>query len=317
MAIVAAAASALRVGAQSDAEFAARAGAQSRAEPAGRVEARGEPGPVLRAETNSAQRPAANQRALEEADRQLAQVSALPLSTQPALAADVTDPVFAYMVGLLDHDQYGTVTQEHFAQAVSHSGRRSRIPHQLIHALARAQGTQPRSGWVRAEFTRPVDVAVPYSILGYHPGALISSPVVTFEEWRIGRTLVPNILVADAPPIEVDDLILWGVVDGQIRMDIDGWVDALLGGKLDDTYVVGLALFRYRGERLALALGFNQDGEGRSGVLDVHGDKIRFPAPPELKVIARDLRGRVLQRLAQRGIAAWVPPGSEPDAARE
>ncbi len=265
----------------------------------------------------AAQRPAAVERALAEADQQFAQAPPLPVQAQAVLAADVTDPVFAYMIGLLDRDECGAVSQEHFAQAVAQSGRRSRIPHQLIRGLVRARGLHPRSGWVRAEFTGPLDVPVPYNILGYHPGTLLSSAVVTFEEWRIGRTLVPNILAEDAPPIEIDDLMLWGLVDGEIRMDIDGWVDALLGGKLDDTFVVGLALFRYRGERLALALGFNQEGEGRSGVLDVRGDKIRFPAPQELKVVARDLRGRVLQRLAQRGIPAWLPPGDSPGAARK
>jgi hypothetical protein len=256
--------------------------------------------------------PAAIRRALAEADQQFAQLAELPVPANPALAEDVTDPVFAFMVGLLDRDEYGSVVQEHFARVIAATGRKSRIPHEVIVAVRRARGLQPRTGWVRAEFTGPLDVPVPYNILGYHPGSLVSSPAVTLEEWRVGRTLVPNPAAEGEPAFELEDLTLWGVVDGQIRIDIDGWVDALLGGKLDDTYIVGLALFRFRGERLAMALGFNREGMGQSGVLDVRADKIRFPAPMELKVIARDLRGRVLQRLARRGIAAWAAPAVAP-----
>jgi len=255
--------------------------------------------------------PTAIERALTEAEQQFQQVTELPVPAVPELAQDVTDPVFAYVVGLLDRDEYGLVSQEHFARAIATSGRKSRIPHQVIRSVWRAPGLQASSGWVRMEFSGQVDVPVPYNILGYHPGSLLSSPVVTLEEWCLGRTLVPNLAAKNSPPLELEDVTLWGIVDGQVWIDIDGWVDALLGGKLDDTYVVGVAIFRFRGERLALALGFNRDGSGRSGVLDVRADKIRFPSPVELKVIARDLRGRLLQRLARRGIAAWAVPGGD------
>ncbi len=256
-------------------------------------------------------RPAAIVRALGEADQRFQLVAELPALAVPPLAEDVTDPVFAYVVGLLDRGEYGSIAQQHFARAVAASGRKSRIPHQVIRGVWRAPGLQADAGWVRMEFTDRVNVPVPYNILGYHPGSLLSSPVVTLEEWRLGRTLVPNAAVKDGPPLELEDVTLWGIVDGQVWIDIDGWVDALLGGKLDDTYVVGVALFRFRGERLAIALGFNREGQGHSGVLDVRADKIRFPSPLELKVIASDLRSRVLQRLARRGIAAWVVPGED------
>ncbi len=250
----------------------------------------------------------ARARALAEAESWIARTHALPVPDAPSVASDVNDPVFAYMVGLLDRDIYGGVRREHFDQVVEHCGRPSRIPHELIEAVWRAAGAHGNSGWVRATFSQKLDVPVPYSILGYHPGSLLSSHCVTFEEWRLGRTRVPNPLDPDRPNLVLEDLTLWGIVDGEITIDIDGWVDALMGGRLDDTYIVGLALFRYEGERLAMALGFNDNGEGRSGALDVMADEIRFPSPPELKLIGRTLRGWILSRLARRGIPAWAPP---------
>jgi hypothetical protein len=243
------------------------------------------------------------------ADSLLATVETLPVAEPVVLAEDVSDPVFGYVIGLLDRGRWGRVTGAHFAKAVRQSGRRSGIPHELISEVRRSRGSQPQSGWVRASFTKELRVPVPYDILGYHPGALISSQVVMAEEWRAPRARVPNLYAKEGPrTLQIEDLTLWGIVEGDVVMDIDGWLDALLGNKLDDTYIVGLALFRYDGHRYAMALGFSGQGQGRSGVLDVRRDKIKFPASPELKAIGRELRSRVVKRLARRGIAAWVPP---------
>jgi hypothetical protein len=235
----------------------------------------------------------------------------LPVPDAPSLAEGVNDPVFAYLIGLHDRGIFGAVSRDHFDRATQQAGRRSRIPFELITGVVRAPGRQAGTGWVRMTFTGPLDVPVPYSLLGYHPGSLLGSPVVTLEEWQIGRTLVANVGEGD-PVLELEDLTLWGIVAGEVWIDIDGWVDRLMGGRVDDTFVVGLAIFRFQGARLAMALGFNRDGEGRSGALDLQADRLRFPAPPALKVIGRDLRGRVIQRLARRGIPAWLPPNGDP-----
>jgi hypothetical protein len=251
-----------------------------------------------------------------EAESALAALDTLPLAQSPPPAAGIIDPVFAYLIALLDTGRYGIILQEHFQQAVERQGRRSRIPVELIQQVRRARAPGGGFGWVRIAFTEPVHAAVPYSILGYHPGSLVSSPEVTLEEWHSTSTIVANPDPKGPSALELQDLTLWAVEEGQVVLDIDGWVDALLGGQIDDTRIVGLALFRFRGERLAMALGFNADGEGRSGVLDLHADQIRFPSPSELRAIGRNLRGRVVRRLARRGIPAWVPEGGVNDSGR-
>ncbi len=69
----------------------------------------------------------------------------------------------------------------------------------------------------------------------------------------------------------------------------------LAGGKLDDTRVTGLVLFEHDGERWGMALGYNRDWRGRSGVLSLRENKIVFPNPPEMKTAGWKLR-RVLER---------------------
>jgi hypothetical protein len=256
--------------------------------------------------------PVGREQARSRADSSLAAVETLPIAEPVVFARDVSDPVFGYVIGLLDRGLWGRVTGAHFARAVDQSGRPSGIPHEMISEVRRSPGNRPHSGWVRASFIEPLRVPVPYDILGYHPGSLQSSQVVMAEEWRVPRTQIPNLYVKDGPhTLEIEDLTLWGIVEGDIVMDIDGWLDAFLGNKLDDTYIIGLALFRYDGRRYAMALGFSGQGQGRSGVLDVKRDKICFPASRELKAIGRELRSRVVKRLARRGIPAWVPPHSE------
>jgi hypothetical protein len=71
---------------------------------------------------------------------------------------------------------------------------------------------------------------------------------------------------------------------------VDGWLDALAGAGLDDTRVGGLVIYRYQGELLGTALGYNKKGEPRSGTLQFAQDKLLYPNPPDLKAVARQLR---------------------------
>lgn len=242
-----------------------------------------------------------------EAPEDLARVERLPIPETPVLAPDVKDPVFSFMVGLLDRNLYGAVERAHFERAIEVAGRSSRIPCEFIRLVRRAPGRRGFN-WVSTSFTEALKVPVPYSILGYHPGSLLSSQDLLFAEWHMAGTHVNNPLATGPPYFELLDVALWGVVEGELRMDIDRWLDFMLGGKLDDTEIIGLALFRFRGVRYALALGFNDEGRGRSGALDLVKDEILYPNAKELKVIARDLRGRIIARLAKRGVIAWRPP---------
>jgi hypothetical protein len=60
--------------------------------------------------------------------------------------------------------------------------------------------------------------------------------------------------------------------------------------------MVGFALFRYGGQLLGMAMGYNQDGRGRSGTFNFQRDSILFPNPPPLKAAGAHLRAR-LERL--------------------
>lgn len=249
----------------------------------------------------------AGARARSVADSALVSLDTLPLPPNPFLAAHVNDGIFAYLIGLLDRGEYGVVTDDQLERVLDESGKHTRIPRGCIREFRRA--SIPGNGaWVRAVFDKRLDTAVPYDILGYHPGSLVSSKEATFKEQYFPRIAVPNPTKVGPANYEITDVYLWSLVDGTIEIDIDGWVDAIMGGMLDDTYIVALAVFRYEGDRLAMAVGFNHSGEGRSGALDLANDKIRFPSPDALKIVGRYLRARALTALGDLGIPGWIPP---------
>jgi hypothetical protein len=239
---------------------------------------------------------------LDRADTLALEASALPSS-------DCRDPVFSYLLNLLDRGCVGIVTTEHFRAAAGDSKRASKIPFELIRDVARIPDGRADHVWIRIRFSQGIDVPVPYSLLGYRPGSLRSTAEVTLMEWRLGDLPLLAAGSEGNGAVNIEDVTVWGVIDGAILLDIDGWVDAIMGAALDDTHVVVLAVFRYESQRYALAAGFNDDGHGRSGALHLGDDKIRFPAPDEFKLVGRELRRLTIKRLARHGIAVWPPAG--------
>lgn len=225
----------------------------------------------------------------------------------PVLPGDVRDGVFSYLVSLLDANTHGYVSGSQISEVLKRAGRPSRIPYEKIREVRRAPASKAGEGWVRVSFNGPLNVAVPYSILGYHPGGLHSSAQVTMREWHATRSVINDPAHDVTGALEIEDLTLWVVVEGRVVIDIDKLVDKLLGGSLDDTYVIGVAFFRYRGVTYAMALGYNGQGQPRSGVMDMGKDEILFPTPRELKATARDLRSRIVHHLAGMGLPAWLP----------
>jgi hypothetical protein len=240
-------------------------------------------------------------------DAALARADTLALPPEPFLPEDIKDPVFAYLIGLLDRRTDGLVTGGHLQAILDSSGKKSRVP---CYRIANVQSVAENPGfvsWARAEFIEQLRVSVPYSILGYHPGRLVSSQSVTARQWRLPRVFAPNPGKEGPHTLELEDVTLLAVVEGYIELDIDGWLDALMGGALDDTKMVGLAIFTYDGARYGMALGYNRDGEPRSGALHLGEDEVAFPTPEALKAVARHLRKLVIRRLGEMRLPLWMP----------
>jgi hypothetical protein len=216
----------------------------------------------------------------------------LPESVLPA--SGVTDPVFAFLVGLIDADLHGTVDEEILAGAVERAGTESHLPYRELESLSRTPVEGFQNSTVTAVFDGPLRLPIPYSILGYHPGSVRGSQEIFLREYDLGSFNFRAGNRASGEMVRLTGVRLFGLLEGEMRIDIHSWIDRLLGGRLDDTRITGLVLFGYEGERWGMALGYNREWKGRSGVLSLRENKIRFPNPTEMGTAAWRLR-RVLE----------------------
>jgi hypothetical protein len=219
------------------------------------------------------------------------------------VGAQVKDPVFSVLVGLIQADLYGALTRERLEQELLGRSGRSRLPYRRMRELARVRKPGGATAQVRLVLDSDVQLPIPYSILWYHPGRFATSETCTFREWMLGSVDVPLPARKGAgppPPVRLDDVHLFALDEGQIEVDIDAWLDKLMGGALDDTTVTGILLCRRQGRWLSVAVGHNKDGRGRAGTFDFARDEIVFPTPPEMKAVAREMRSRLQSLTAAR-----------------
>lgn len=219
-------------------------------------------------------------------------------------AEEVKDPVFALLIGLVDADLYGTLDQQRLQAELDRRQMRSKLPYQRVLEVTRLPAGAGRpTNEVHVRFDGPISLPIPYSILGYNPGSFRTSQECRFREWTLGEVEVlfqkeAGDSVIDVPVV-LEDVHLFGLTDGEIDLDIDKWVDALLGASIDDTEMVALMLCRYQGVWHGWAMGYNYEKKGRSGALDFRKDSVVFPSPSEFKAVGRKMRTRAEALLGQ------------------
>jgi hypothetical protein len=216
------------------------------------------------------------------------------------LAPNVRDPVFAMLVAYVRADRFGLVTRDAVAQTLDGRRQRSRLPWQLAQDFGRTPGAGDASATVTLRFSGPVDTPIPYHILWYHPGRIRASAACRFREWRLAA--LPFEEPKDGrkgPPSPLVDVRLFALDEGELFVDIDAWLDALLGDALDDTWLTGLAVGRYHGREYGFAVGHNREGKSRIGVFDLSADSVVFPLPQDLRAANRAVRVEYERRVGK------------------
>jgi hypothetical protein len=209
------------------------------------------------------------------------------------LQPGVRDPVFSALLGFVMSDARGDITRDDLARAVSGSGKKTRLPFRKIDRIVRGPGPLPETASVTCRFAGNVKERLPYSVLGYHPGSLRATQESEWREWMLGTVMVSHVSGGRMQPVRLEDVHLWGLMGGEFWIDVDAFVDLLLGDRLDDTRVTGLMLFRQEGKLFGMALGYNREGQGCSGIFSFSDDSVSFPSPDQMKTVARTMRARM------------------------
>lgn len=226
----------------------------------------------------------------------------------------VNDPVFSILARLVTSGIFGTLTQERLQQEVARMGGKSRLPYESVVSVTREPVMPGWTALIRLDFRKPIDLPIPYSILGYHPGSFTASEHCLFREWDIGmiRLVEPEQKEGrtESRTIDLDEVHLFSVVEGDVKIDIDYLIDVLLGDAADDTDITALMLCKWKGDWYGVAMGYGDDKAGRSGILSLRQDKILLPPPDGLRGVGRQMRARaeLLEKVWNAGGAGLEGP---------
>jgi hypothetical protein len=216
----------------------------------------------------------------------------------------VKDRFYSYLIGLVQADTCGVLRARDLENVLADYRGKTSIPFEYIEDIRRECGqSDPKA--VSISFSRQLKTPVPYSILGYHPGSVIASDTVKFLEWDIP---FKSLRYSRREPVELSQIYIFGICEGWALVDIDAWLDKLLGGLLDDTRIVVMVLFKYESDWHGLAAGYGPSGEGRSGIFNFSKNTILFPTPRELRMLGPYFRNFVTR---VKRVDAPLPPGEK------
>ena len=219
--------------------------------------------------------------------------------------AEVKDKFYSYLIGLIQADTCGVLVAEDLERMLNDYRGKTSIPFETIKDIRRGCARRGDAREVSVAFKGNLQAPVPYSILGYHPGSVTASSTVRFLEYDIPAK---SLRWSTSETIELTEIYIFAICEGWAIVDIDGWLDKLLGGLLDDTRLVVMALFKYNGDWHGLAAGYDRSGDGRSGIFNFSQNKILFPTPRELRMLGPYFRNFV--RRVKR-VNVPLPPGDK------
>ncbi len=194
-------------------------------------------------------------------------------------APEVHEPFFAMILQWAADDSLGTWTGSDVLAFSEKFGRTSRFPTEQLVSFSRYRpGVEDSLAWpgvdIRAvweiELNGPQDPAMPYSIFGYHPGTLRVSGALRLAETSLGAMG----LRSEDGSISVTEIQVFRLELGTVVLDVDGWLDALMGKKLDDAAVIGFVTAREQGRLVSLAVSIGDEGRHIYGEFDLKQDKV-------------------------------------------
>jgi hypothetical protein len=229
---------------------------------------------------------------------------------------EIREPFFEFLLGMAQCDSLGLWTGDQLRAQAAASGRGSRFPLETVVSLERARpdasgAHRYRGAVLRAVWTLVLDGdqdhPMPYSILGYHPGSLRVAGVLVLGE------LAPTDLEITyrEEDREVSRLItqvrVFPLETGSVVLDADGFLDALLGSGLDDSWTLGFVTGREDGKLVGLGVSLGRDGRRIFGEFDFTQDKVLVNGRPAMSALSSASR-RWLNNEAGNLPEPWVEP---------
>jgi hypothetical protein len=212
--------------------------------------------------------------------------------SEAALREQVTEPLFAWVFSLVEADSLGTWTADQLLTFAEWWGHESSFPvadhlasitREALtgDAVIQHRGQRCDRRWVIRLEPPLVGFPLPFSILGYHPGSLSIATPLVLHEWRLGSRSVFVTVEGETRRYDADAITVWEVADGWIVLDVDGWLDTLLGKAADDAATQGFTAAWIEGELVGVGNSVGKNGrpiygefDFRTGEIENHGRPI-------------------------------------------
>jgi hypothetical protein len=232
------------------------------------------------------------------------------------LRAQVVEPVFAFVFDRVEADSLGFWTHTDLEAFAAGWERPSVFPLEYLVNLRR-EALPPdqqirRRGLVcdrliTMELNRErLDMPMPYDVLGYHPGTLSFGSPLVIREWRLGEQVLHVRAEEESRQTPVAGLTVFQVISGWAVLDVDAWLDKLLGKNLDDSATVSFAAGRAEGRILGVGSSVGREGRTIYGELDFRRGTVVTHGRPLARALAAASRPFGVPDSGER-LDLWVP----------
>jgi hypothetical protein len=193
--------------------------------------------------------------------------------------SEVKDTFFAYVLGIIRAGVELDIDNADMRAILVEFKTPLAVPFDLIDRVTQREGPDGKRT-IGLDFSRDVDIPIPFSLLWYHPGSIVSTRDVTFS--------VDRGTWADPRGSPVAPVFVLSLSEGSILIDVDDWLEVLFGAYIEDTYIRHLVFFTYRGDWIGLLEGSGRrSGRVIRAYFNFTHNFIIFPTPAALDAAGR------------------------------
>jgi hypothetical protein len=192
---------------------------------------------------------------------------------------EVKDSFFGYVLGIIRSGIDIDINNEQMRAILTEFKTSLDLPFDLIDRVTQTTDTATGLRTIGLVFVRDVDIPIPFSLLFYHPGSIVSSRELFFT---VNRTVAED----PADPGVLSPVFDLSLRSGKVSVDIDDWLETLLSAYIEDTWIHHIVFFRWHGDWIGLLEGAGQKtGRALRAYFDFTRNTIVFPVSRDLDAL--------------------------------
>jgi hypothetical protein len=199
-----------------------------------------------------------------------------------ALSPDeVKDTFFAYVIGVIISGVEVDLTNSDLRDILTEFKTSLDLPFDLITAVRQTYDPESGQRSLSIDFNSSVDIPIPFSFLGYHPGVILASQSLHLSEMN----------PASSDPTQPSSAVfVLRLIEGGITVDVDDWIEFLLP-IVDDLFVRMLVIFKYEDTWYCMLEGIGKRGEEIMEFFNFTRNLIVFPVPSSFTALGKRFIG--------------------------